>query len=617
MRSGSMKHSPVSVTSSVPASSPTKWCCALALFAAACTSHAPEQPAKVSARIAWEPWSDAAFARARAEHKLVLLDLQAVWCHWCHVMDEQTYADPTVAQLLAQSFVTIQVDQDARPDISIRYEDWGWPATILFDSEGREIVKRAGFIPPDQMQSLLRATIADPTPGPSVVPPRAIEYSRSSALAEDVEKELNAEVVSRYDDEHGGYGRAQKFVDAASVEWLLSRARAGDAASEHMARQTLDAGLALIDPAWGGVYQYSTGGVWTEPHFEKIMSFQADDMRVYALASAQFGEPKYARAAQSISKYLRDFLTRPDGAFFTSQDADLVDGEHSGEYFALDDKARRARGIPRIDRHVYARENGWAIAASCALSNYTGDKDALGSARRAAEWVLANRAMEGGGFRHDDHDVAGPYLGDTLAMGEAFVALYASTGERAWLLHAVDAGHFIAQTFHAPTGRAGFRSTVASAQEDARDVVVQRDQNVACARFANELVQYAGGDEPAAMRDEALRFLATREIALDGMPGGVLLAVDESRRDPLHVTVVGPKNDVVSQALFDAARAIPEEWKRIEWFDSSEGTLPNDDVQFPDSLGRAAAFLCANGRCSSPAFSPAELAERLKRSRAR
>jgi uncharacterized protein YyaL (SSP411 family) len=409
-----------------------------------------------------------------------------------------------------------------------------------------------------------------------------------------------------------------------------------------MARQTLDAGLALIDPAWGGVYQYSTGGVWTEPHFEKIMSFQADDMRVYALAAVQLGDvqvgeaqfsgakikgvhlgdapsaaAQYAHAAQSIVKYLHDFLTSPDGAFFTSQDADLVDGEHSAEYFALDDKARRARGIPRIDRHVYARENGWAIAASCTLSDYTGDQTALDAARRAAEWVIAHRTIDGGGFRHDDHDVAGPYLGDTLAMGQAFVALYVSTGERAWLLHAVDAGHFIAKTFGPPEGRAGFRSTAASAQEAGPDVVIRRDQNVACARFANALAQYAGGDEPAAMRDEALRFLATPEIALDGMPGGVLLAVDESRRDPLHVTVVGPKNDVAAQALFDAARAIPEQWKRVEWFDSSEGPLPNDDVPFPDALGRAAAFLCANGRCSSPAFTPAELAERVRRSRAK
>jgi uncharacterized protein YyaL (SSP411 family) len=257
---------------------------------AGCASHASEglAPADARAHVTWEPWSDAAFARARAEHKLVLLDLQAVWCHWCHVMDEKTYSDPSVSDLLTHHFVTIQVDQDARPDISVRYEDWGWPATILFDSEGREIVKRSGFIPPEEMKSLLRATIADPTPGPSVVPKHDIAYSRSSALAEDVDKDLEAQVVSRYDAELGGWGHIHKYVDAPSIEWLLSEARTGDEDAERMARQTLDAGLGLIDPAWGGVYQYSAGGVWTEPHFEKIMSIQADDLRVYSLASAQF-----------------------------------------------------------------------------------------------------------------------------------------------------------------------------------------------------------------------------------------------------------------------------------------------------------------------------------------
>jgi hypothetical protein len=292
-----------------------------------------------------------------------------------------------------------------------------------------------------------------------------------------------------------------------------------------------------------------------------------------------------------------------------------VQGEHAGEYFALDDAARRARGVPRVDQHVYARENGWAIAALCAFADSTRDKTALGEAQKATEWIVAHRSIEGGGFRHDGHDVAGPYLGDTLAMGQAFLALYASTAERRWLTNAVDAAHFIARTFAPPPGRAGLRTSAAGAHEQSRDVVIERDQNVACARFANALAQYAGGDEMKSMRDEALRFLATREIAVDGLPGGVLLAARESRTDPLHVTVVGSKDDPAARELFDASRAIPAEWKRVEWLDAREGPLPNDDVPFPDSLPHAVAFLCANGRCSSPAETPAQLADRLSHAR--
>jgi hypothetical protein len=124
-----------------------------------------------------------------------------------------------------------------------------------------------------------------------------------------------------------------------------------------MARETLDRQLKLIDPVWGGVYQYSDSGDWDHPHFEKIMSMQAEDLRVYAQAYAQLGDARYLQAARDIHKFLTTFLRGPDGAFYVSQDADVVRGEHSGEYFKLGDAARRARGIPRVDTHLYAREN--------------------------------------------------------------------------------------------------------------------------------------------------------------------------------------------------------------------------------------------------------------------
>ena len=90
----------------------------------------------------WQPWSNAVFTQARAEHKFVLLDLEAVWCHWCHVMDDVTYRDPTVIRLLNQRYILVKVDQDSRPDISNRYQDYGWPATVVFSDHGSEIVKR-------------------------------------------------------------------------------------------------------------------------------------------------------------------------------------------------------------------------------------------------------------------------------------------------------------------------------------------------------------------------------------------------------------------------------------------------------------------------------------------
>ncbi|MGA7395341.1 MAG: DUF255 domain-containing protein, partial [Terrimicrobiaceae bacterium] len=102
--------------------------------------------ARAEETIEWHPWSEAVFEQAKRENRFVLLDLGAVWCHWCHVMEEITYRHPEVVRLIRSRYIAVQVDQDSRPDLSNRYEDYGWPATIVFDANGGEIVKRQGYI---------------------------------------------------------------------------------------------------------------------------------------------------------------------------------------------------------------------------------------------------------------------------------------------------------------------------------------------------------------------------------------------------------------------------------------------------------------------------------------
>src|SRR4029453_6945118 len=105
--------------------------------------------------IEWHPWSEAVFERAKKENRFVLLDLGAVWCHWCHVMEDITYRDPEVIRLIGSRYIAVRVDQDSRPDLSNRYEDYGWPPTIVFDASRHEIVKSQGYIPPGSMGSVL------------------------------------------------------------------------------------------------------------------------------------------------------------------------------------------------------------------------------------------------------------------------------------------------------------------------------------------------------------------------------------------------------------------------------------------------------------------------------
>ena len=257
------------------------------------------------------------------------------------------------------------------------------------------------------------------------------------------------------------------------------------------------------------------------------------------------------------------------------------------------------------------------------LGGATGDPQAVESAERAARWILANRSLANspyefsrylarngrsplGGFRHDEHDAAGPYLGDNLAMGRAFLALYGATGNRDWLRRAIAAGQFIRQNFTVDQGgaTAGFYS---AAGEGGLPPIRDVDENISAARFFNLLSHYSGDTTFRDSARQAIRYLAADAVALARISDpGILLADAELAQNPVHVTVVGPKPDAKAQALFAAASKVPAPYKRVEWWDVGEGPMPNPDVQYP-TLKNSAAFVCTNKLCSSPISEPEKI----------
>ena len=257
--------------------------------------------------IKWEKWSNEIFERAKKDNKLVLMDLEAVWCHWCHVMAETTYKDKATLELLTKKYICVRVDQDSRPDLANRYEDYGWPATVIFDANGQELVKRRGYIRPPAMASLLQACIDDPTPGPSVRAEEKLQFEGSAKLPTALRKDLLSMLTDRYDSKNKGWGFDYKFLDWDGVEYCIVQAVSGDGKCETMAKETLQAETGLLDPVWGGVYQYSTDGDWVHPHFEKIMQQQTENLRVYALAYAQWKDPAHLKVAQEIHRFLKTF----------------------------------------------------------------------------------------------------------------------------------------------------------------------------------------------------------------------------------------------------------------------------------------------------------------------
>jgi uncharacterized protein YyaL (SSP411 family) len=564
--------------------------------------------ARAAPTPAWQThWSDALFTRAAHEHRFVLLDLHAVWCHWCHVMDETTYADPQVQALIAKNYVAVSVDADNDPDLTSRYGNWGWPATIVLAADGSEIVKRRGYIPPVQMAALLKAIVADPSPGPSVGHEIAITAAGGTRLGAAQRTALNRFYDELYDDRHGGWGDVHKYVDASALELSYSQADGGDASASSRARQTLDANLHLVDPVWGGVYQYSDEVDWLSPHFEKLMSFQADDLRLYSEAYERWHDPRYLVAAASLKGYLLKFLEAPDGGFYVSQDADVSATITGHDFYPKDDEGRRALGMPRIDTHEYARETGWAIRSLARYYEVTGDAESLAAAKRAARWAIANRGLSGAGFSHDAHDRSGPFLDDALSMSQAFIALYRATGEREWLGHAAATLDFI--DAHLRYGQAGYIAAprAESGRGVFRDPVRQPEQNAALVRAANLVHYYAGDARYRRMATHAMKYLAAFAKAVpDQLHAEILLADRELAAAPIHIAVVGHKTDPAAQALHSQALRYPTDYLVVEWWDPDEGPLPSHQIGYP-KLDRAAAYACTGNACSTPLFDAGQI----------
>ena len=178
------------------------------------------------------------------------------------------------------------------------------------------------------------------------------------------------------------------------------------------------------------------------------------------------------------------------------------------------------------------------IGALCMDYAATGDASALSAARNAADWIAAHRSLSGGGFRHGDADTPGPYLGDTLAMGQAFLALYNVTGDRKDLKAAVAAAPFIAAHFAPVSAGSGF-VTSQTPTDAAYRPHPDRDENIALVRFASMLAVATGDEHFHAMAVEAMRYLAAESVALAPLSAGVLLANQDVTEAPIHIAIVG------------------------------------------------------------------------------
>ena len=316
--------------------------------------------------VDWYPWSDAAFDRARAEDKPILLDIGAVWCHWCHVIDRESYDDPDTAAIINANFVAVKVDRDERPDVDVRYQNavsaitgqGGWPLTAFLTPDGH-VFFGGTYFPPDGAQGrpgfkqVLRSvaefyrTRRDQAHGYAGELHQALHRLgdvRDSPLRGQAGELLTpalveaavSDITRQFDPVHGGFGGAPKFPHSSALELLLRRHdRTGSAELLTVVARTLEkmARGGVYDQLGGGFHRYSVDAAWIVPHFEKMLYDNAGLLANFAGACRATGLPLFREVAAGTIAYVRGTLMdTADGGFYTSQDAD-ISLHDDGDYY--------------------------------------------------------------------------------------------------------------------------------------------------------------------------------------------------------------------------------------------------------------------------------------------
>ena len=310
--------------------------------------------------VLWHEWGAEAFARAAGEDKPILLDIGAVWCHWCHVMDRESYEDPGLAEVINQNFIAVKVDRDERPDVDTRYQaavaaisgQNGWPLTAVLTSEGKPFFGGTYFPRDDRygrpgFERVLRSMVdAWKTRREEVMESagtvvEAIEYNenfagRAGNLSMSIVDKMVASALEKFDRHHGGFGSQPKFAHPSAIDLLLDVAtRTGNEAAREAATVTLEkmARGGVYDHLGGGFHRYSVDEAWVVPHFEKMLYDNAELLKNYVHAFQSYVDPESARVAKDIIRWMDAWLTdRERGGFYASQDAD-IDLDDDGDYF--------------------------------------------------------------------------------------------------------------------------------------------------------------------------------------------------------------------------------------------------------------------------------------------
>jgi len=559
------------------------------------------------ATVAWLPWGKEAFARAQAEDKPVLLSIGAVWCHWCHYMDQNSYTDPKLADFINRNFIAIRVDTEHQPHINVRYNVGGWPTTAFLTAHGG-LIGGATYLPADQLLAMLmdarraygehKASLYDQAlQSQRQRQERADRVSGDAELSAGLVDRIARRVAGTYDVRHGGFGEEPKFPAAAVLRLLLHLFRTtGEEFYRVMLAKTLDqmARSPLWDSLEGGFFRYSSSPDWSSPQYEKLLEDNLALLRVYADAALLLHQEEYRRIASRIVDFLLERLldSRLPG-FRGSQ------GAHSA-YFGLPPAARRELPAPPVDQFSYTHWNTLAVSVLLEASWKLNRPELSTLALQVLHGLDA--AVYRGRLRHV-LPAEGSAVQDTELLADRAGLLNACmdanwhTGDEQYLQSARDSAEKLLDRFF-DQSKGGFFDIESDA--DPLGLLKIREkplpENMAAVQGLMKL-HYATQDEgyrQAAQRTLSAFAEANRDYG--EFAASYALALDMCLNKPLEVVVEGswPKSDTA--AMLRAAAQLKSAHLVLKLSRSQEATSP------------ARAHVCLDAACLPPVTDPSRLA---------
>jgi len=591
----------------------------LALLFAFSLSAAPNRLATSKSRyllqhatnpVDWYPWGAEAFEAAKKSNKPIFLSIGYSTCHWCHVMEGESFADPEIAKLLNDAFIAIKVDREERPDLDSVYltvtrtltGDAGWPNNVVLTPEGKPFFA-AAYIPREKFKTLIPRLAGMWREQREHVAASAEMITRSLSAPPVAGETLTADVLAagyrqlaaRFDEEHGGFHPEPKFPMPHHLMFLLRHhRRSGDAKALEMAETTLRAmkASALWDRTGFGFHRYASDAAWREPHYEKMLYDQAMLAMAYLEAFQATGKNEYATTAREIFTYVLRDLRAPNGAFFAAQDADE-------RYYTAADRTKLPK--PGRDEKILSDWNGLMIAALSLGAVVLDEPKYAEAAVRAAEAVHAKPRR---------------FLDDYSFLVWGLLNLYEATFDVKWLQRAIALESEAIALFRDASGRfyitpAGGEALLVRPREAGDGAIpsgnsVQLMNLVRLSRitakpeyetYANELVR-ASADEVSLAPSTATHFLS----ALDFLLG-----------PSFEIVLSGPKPEVLRRVVF--AKFVPNKvvvHRPVGDAPTIVAIAPYTEAQLAIG-GKATAYVCTNYACRLPVTEAGRVGAMLER----